>query len=289
MNLAVTDPTCVVIAYVVLFVLPSTMFVHSLIETMEYYPQERAALMQIRDSLISTLNLHRNWTGPPCHKNSSRWAGITCSNWHIVGLTLEGIQLTGFLPPAFLQNLTFLTNLSFRNNFVYGQLPNLTSLVHLRIVFFSYNRFTGSIPVEYIELPNLEQLELQQNYLDGEIPPFDQPTLTNFNVSYNHLQGQIPKTDVIKKFPDSSYDHNSNLCGIPVEPCSVPPSAPVIMPPPPPPVHPPQNKKKKLQIWIFVLIAVAGMLFAFLVMFVCLFCHKKMQGNEKSKQQAGMK
>jgi Leucine-rich repeat (LRR) protein len=206
----------------------------------------------------------------------------------VVGLVLEGVQLTGSLPPAFLQNITFLANLSFRNNSIYGPLPNLSNLVHLESVFFSYNRLTGSIPSEYIELPNLKQLELQQNYLDGEIPPFNQPTLTLFNVSYNHLQGSIPDTDVLRRFSESSYDHNSNLCGIPLEPCPVLPPAPLV-PPPSPPVSPPQNKKRKLPIWIIALIVVVGALVPLMVMFVFLCCYKKAQEVETPKeQQAGI-
>lgn len=272
----------VVTTLVVLFPLPS-IFVVS-IEITEYYSEERDALLQIRDSVSSDLNLHQNWTGPPCIDNESTWAGIACSNWHIVGIVLEGIQLTGSLPPAFLQNITFLAKLSFRNNSVYGQLPNLTNLVHLESVLFSYNRLTGSIPFDYIELPNLKELELQLNYLDGEIPPFEQPTLTHFNVSYNHLQGLIPKTDVLQKFPESCYDHNSNLCGVPLEPCQVPASAPS----PPTPLRPPQEKKKKRPIWNIILIAAAGALALFIVMIIFLCYHKKRRGKEESKEQEGM-
>lgn len=60
------------------------------IELEEYYPEERDALMLIRDSLNSSVNLHGNWTGPPCIDNRSRWIGITCSNWHVVQIVLEG-------------------------------------------------------------------------------------------------------------------------------------------------------------------------------------------------------
>lgn len=277
-----------VTTYVVFFSLYiAPMSVHSLYQSKEFFPEEKEALMQIRDSVSSTLDLHGNWTGPPCHKNSSQWSGITCSNWHVVSLVLEGVQLTGSLPPAFLQNITFLANLSFRNNSINGPLPNLSNLVHLESVFFSYNRLTGSIPSEYIELPNLKQLELQQNYLDGEIPPFNQPTLTLFNASYNHLQGTIPDTDVLRRFSESSYDHNSNLCGIPLEPCPVLPPAPLV-PPPSPPVSPPQSKKRKLPIWIIVLIVVVVALVPLMVMFVFLCCYKKAQEVETPKeQQAG--
>ncbi|KAJ6752595.1 POLLEN RECEPTOR-LIKE KINASE 4 [Salix koriyanagi] len=261
--------------------------VHSSYQIKVFFPEERDALMQIRDSVSSTLDLHGNWTGPPCNQNLGRWAGIICSNWHVVGLVLEGIQLTGSLPPTFLQNISFLANLSFRNNSIYGPLPNLSNLVSLESVFFSYNRFTGPIPSEYIELPNLKQLELQQNYLDGEIPPFDQPTLTFFNVSYNHLQGSIPDTGVLQRFSESSYDYNSNLCGIPLEPCPVLPLPPLI-PLPSPHISPPQSKKRKLPIWIIVLVAVVSTLVALVVMFVFLRCYMKAQEKETPKEhQAG--
>ncbi|KAJ6684041.1 hypothetical protein OIU85_007709 [Salix viminalis] len=240
MNLAVRN-TFVLTTYVVfnlIFGLSSTMPVHSSYQIKVFFPEERDALMQIRDSVSST-------------------------------------------------TFPFLANLSFRNNSIYGPLPNLSNLVSLESVFFSYNRFTGPIPSEYIELPNLKQLELQQNYLDGEIPPFDQPTLTFFNVSYNHLQGSIPDTGVLQRFSESSYDYNSNLCGIPLEPCPVLP-LPTLIPPPSPHISPPQSKKRKLPIWIIVLVAVVSTLVALMVMFVFLRCYMKAQEKETPKEhQAG--
>ncbi|KAJ4844481.1 hypothetical protein Tsubulata_006317 [Turnera subulata] len=248
-------------------------------EVKDYHPEERYALLQIRDSMSSDLDLHKNWTGPPCiGNNSSIWVGVSCSNWHVISLVLEGIHLTGTLPPAFLQNITFLTNLSFRNNSVHGSLPNLTSLVNLEYVSFSHNLFSGPIPFEYTELPRLKQLELQQNYLDGEIPPFSQPTLTDFNVSYNRLHGLIPETGVLQRFPESSYDHNSNLCGIPLQPC-----------PAPPPVSPPESKKKKKKkfpLWGVALVAAAGGVLPFVVLFVFLYYYcRRAKEKEGSKQK----
>ncbi|KDP46477.1 hypothetical protein JCGZ_08449 [Jatropha curcas] len=243
----------------------------------EYQPQERDALLQLRDSMNSSSDLHKNWTGPPCEANVSRWFGIVCSDWHVIHLVLEGIHLTGSLPPTFLYNISLLTKLSFTNNDVSGQLPNLTNLVHLESVFLSYNRFTGSIPSEYIELPNLKHLELQQNYLEGQIPPFDQHTLIGFNVSYNHLRGPIPPTDVLRKFSKSSYDHNSNLCGFPLlDSCTASPSAS--------PIPPPKDKKVKLEIWIVVLIAAVAASLPLLVVFVLFCCYKKVREKETAKE-----
>ncbi|KAJ7970120.1 LRR receptor-like kinase [Quillaja saponaria] len=259
------------------------------IEIEEYYPEERNDLLQLMDYASSASDLHSNWTGPPCVNNRSRWGGIACSNWHVVHIVLEGIQLTGSLPPTFLTNITFLSKLSFRNNSVSGLLPNLTHLVHLEYVLFSYNRFSGSIPVDFIELPNLKVLELQENYLDGQIPPFNQSSLTSFNVSYNNLRGPIPNTSVLQRFTGSSYDHNSELCGKPLENlCPSPPPAPVFAPPPfaiaPNPAA--DNKhKKSLQLWITALIAAAAALVPFLVIVVFLCYYKKVHEKETPRRE----
>ncbi|XP_050203519.1 probable leucine-rich repeat receptor-like protein kinase At1g68400 isoform X2 [Mercurialis annua] len=259
------------------------------IQLFEYYPQERDSLLQLRNSMSSSLNLHANWTGPPCIGNLSRWVGVVCSDWHVTHLLLQGIHLSASLPPAFLLNITFLNKLTFTNNSISGPLPNLTNLLHLESVLLSYNRFSGSIPPHYIELPNLKQLELQQNYLQGHIPPFDQHTLTDFNVSFNYLEGSIPETNVLQSFSRSSYDHNLDLCGFPLQLCPVPPPAPTIAPPPPPaptiappppPISPPRNRKNKFPIWSIVLITVAAATVTFLLAFIGFCCYKKAHRKE---------
>nr|XP_010933300.1 probable leucine-rich repeat receptor-like protein kinase At1g68400 [Elaeis guineensis] len=182
----------------------------------ELYHNERNNLIQLRDSLSSTVNLHSNWTGPPCHNDQSRWFGITCSNSHVVGIDLEGIQLTGSLLTTAFQNMAYLTTLSLSNNALHGYLPSLKGLDSLQVVSFSRNRFSGSIPLDFVALPNLSRLELQDNLLNGSIPPFDQQTLTEFNVSYNFIEGQIPRTLALQRLPSSSFDHNLELCGGPM-------------------------------------------------------------------------
>ncbi|PON57736.1 Tyrosine-protein kinase [Parasponia andersonii] len=256
----------------------------------EYYPEERDALIQLRDSLSSKADLHSKWTGPPCHGNDSNWVGVSCSNGHVVHLVLEGIELTGTLPPTFLQNITFLTKLSFRNNSITGPLPNLTNLAHMEFVFLSQNQFWGPIPLEFTKLPNIKTLELQDNYLDGEIPPFDQSTLTVFNVSNNHLVGPIPDTPVLHRFPRSSFDHNSGLCGTPLEiPCPFsPPTAPSGQPAAPPPGNPTQenNKKKNksLKPWSIALIGAAAALVPLLVI-IGFLCYYKVVYRKEAKKE----
>ncbi|RYR58022.1 hypothetical protein HN51_008233 [Arachis hypogaea] len=253
-----------------------------------FYPQEREALLFIRDSLNSSIDLHGNWVGPPCiGENQSKWFGITCSNFHVVHIVLEGINLSGTLKnPTFLQNITLLKKLSFRNNLLLGMLPNLTNLVSLEEVIFSDNHFSGKIPSGYVDLPILRVLELQENYLDGQIPSFDQPSLESFNLSYNHLVGPIPQTHVIQRFPVSSFDNNTDLCGKPLDKlCPEPSPAPSPMP------EPEVRKNKRLKVWIIALIASSSALFLFLIIVALLFCKRRASAEETrrkdSKDSAG--
>ncbi|KAF6150701.1 hypothetical protein GIB67_020784 [Kingdonia uniflora] len=245
----------------------------------EFYPNERDALIQLRESVKSSLNLHLIWTGPPCQDNKSRWVGIACSNGHVIHIVLDGYQLTGSLPPTFLQNITYLSKLSLGNNSILGSLPNLGGLVYLKLIFLSDNKFSGSIPLEYVNLPKLKRLELQENYLMGNIPPFDQPSLTTFNISSNFLEGPIPQTPVLQKFPENSYSHNLELCGKPLgRLCPNVSSPPVGAPPPSPNL--PEKKEKALKVWTIVLIGLATALVPFMVMFLFLCHHRRVYGKE---------
>lgn len=239
------------------------------------FPDERDALMQLRDVVNSTAELHSNWTGPPCStENQSRWTGVACSDWHITHLVLEGIQLTGSLPPMFLMNLTFLNTLSFRNNSLHGPLPNLTNLVHLEFVFLSINHFSGDIPSAYIHLPNLTKLELQENDISGGVPPFNQQSLIAFNVSSNELEGPIPETPVLLRFPESSYANNSNLCGdIPGlnKPC---------------PIAVPSKDGGALRWWGIALIAAAASLVPILL--ILIFLPRVMRKTREDQVLPGM-
>ncbi|KAM7269312.1 hypothetical protein ACFE04_024809 [Oxalis oulophora] len=248
----------------------------------DFFPSERDALLKLRDSIDTSANLHSLWTGPPCSLNQTNWPGIACSNSHVVRLVLQGINLTGALPPTFLHNLTFLTKLSFRNNSISGPLPNLTNLMHIEHVFLSHNHFSGSIPLDYIHLPNLIKLELQRNYLSGLIPPFNQFTIKDFNVSRNNLEGPIPQTKVLGRFPESSFDHNLALCGKPSKK-----SCTILSPAPTPTPLPPTNALKPdkvLKKWVITLIISIVVIFLALVMITFFYYHKRRHKKETTTQ-----
>ncbi|KAG9129352.1 hypothetical protein Leryth_016653 [Lithospermum erythrorhizon] len=255
------------------------------VEASEDFPGERNGLIQLRDSITSSFfNLHSNWTGPPCHKNLSRWSGISCFNWHVVHISLENGSLTGSLPPLVLENITFLNKLSFKNNSFYGPLPNLRNLFHLQVVSLSHNDFSGAIPLEYIGLPRLEKLELQDNYLHGSIPPFNQGTLKDFNVSHNQLLGEIPETPALLKFSKDSFDYNVGLCGLPVSvPCpgSAPPPQRSTVSPAPSPVPVLRRRRKKFifHTWVIVLISAGAVVVIISMLAIVLRCCRRKIGK----------
>jgi hypothetical protein len=176
---------------------------------------ERRDLLVLRDTLRSALDLHSNWTGPPCHGERSRWHGVSCDgDGRVVGVSLDGAQLTGTLPRSALRGVSRLEALSLRGNALHGALPGLDGLSRLRAVDLSSNRFSGPIPRGYAtSLWELARLELQDNLLNGTLPAFEQHGLVVFNVSYNFLQGEVPGTRALRRFPASAFDHNLRLCG----------------------------------------------------------------------------
>jgi hypothetical protein len=138
---------------------------------------ERRGLLVLRDALRSALDLHSNWTGPPCHGGRSRWLGVSCdADGRVVSLSLNRAQLTGALPRDALRGATHLAALSLHGNALRGALPAvLEGLRRLRAVDLSGNRFSGPMPLGYAAgMPTLERLKLQDNLLIGAVPAFRQ-------------------------------------------------------------------------------------------------------------------
>lgn len=167
------------------------------------------------------------------------WAGVRqCSaDGRVTKVVLEFFNLTGQLPPGTLASLDQLRVLSFKSNFLFGEIPDLSALTNLKSLYLNNNRFsgqippslstlhrlkvvvlsgnmiTGEIPASLTRLPRLHVLFLQDNLLSGRIPSFEQTGLRFFNVSGNHLSGEIPQTPSLGRFNASSFMGNPNLCG----------------------------------------------------------------------------
>ncbi|OAY65867.1 putative leucine-rich repeat receptor-like protein kinase [Ananas comosus] len=244
------------------------------------YRNERNDLLELRDSLRSAVNLHSNWTGPPCYNSRSRWFGITCRNLSVVGCARRD-QLTARFGDCASECDTSTQTQPSRQAFTANSRPRRLST---SARFLLRNRFSGPIPGDFTSLARLTRLELQDNLLNGTIPPFDQQSLTEFNVSYNFLRGQVPETSVMLRFPESSFDHNSELCGKLVNnPCAVVVAPPIGRQVPPRPSrgtpspsirHLNKRRKKGLKLWSVALIAVGAALVPFMALF-SLYVYKR--------------
>ncbi|XP_047957805.1 inactive leucine-rich repeat receptor-like serine/threonine-protein kinase At1g60630 [Salvia hispanica] len=214
------------------------------------FPQVRSgdaeALLSLKDS-IDPLGLLQWRQG----MDVCEWEGVKeCLNGRVMKLVVEGFNLSGRLNGGSLNQLDQLRVLSFKDNSLSGEIPELSGLVNLKSLFLNDNRFSGEIPAglsrlhrlkvvvlsgneisghiprSFLDLSRLYELYLQDNQLSGGVPPFTQNSLRFFNVSNNLLSGEIPKTPVLVRFNSSSFVGNTDLCGEQIEkPCSVSPSS----------------------------------------------------------------
>ncbi|KAI3448265.1 hypothetical protein Pfo_004930 [Paulownia fortunei] len=151
-----------------------------------------------------------------CYMNDTPyWYGIQCFNGRVTGIILERMGLAGEIKADALVNLTELVSLSFKDNFIAGNMMDFTYNQKLRNIDLSGNSFDGEIPSSLLNLNSLESLQLQDNNLTGPIPGFNQSSLKAFNVSHNNLSGAIPETKTLQSFGLSSYLGNGDLCGPP--------------------------------------------------------------------------
>ncbi|KAJ3672286.1 hypothetical protein LUZ60_007007 [Juncus effusus] len=195
------------------------------------------ALLRIKSSIDPSNSIP--WRPDAASSLCSSWLGVKqCSSDNrVTKLVLESLNLTGTLTSELFSGLDQLRVLSLKSNDLGGEIPDISSLGNLKLLYLSENRFSGniplslaslhrikvvalsdnslsgSIPVELTSIKRLISLQLQNNLLTGQIPPFKQSTLHFFNVSNNQLSGEIPLTKTLSQFNISSFSHNPNLCG----------------------------------------------------------------------------
>ncbi|MBE7174444.1 MAG: T9SS type A sorting domain-containing protein [Williamsia sp.] len=111
---------------------------------------------------------HKNWlTSAPL----TDWFGVTVANNRVTQLTLTFNNITGKLPPSFL-NLTALKKLNLRGNTALSIAlsSNLSKLKNLSYLDLQSTNTTGAIPEQLTSLAKLEYLNLSSCFLTGSLP-----------------------------------------------------------------------------------------------------------------------
>jgi Leucine-rich repeat (LRR) protein len=111
---------------------------------------------------------------------------------------------SGLLPDSILTNHTGFRELSLRNTQRTGPLPTLVGFSDLVLLDLGGNDFTGAIPTQYSELPNLRYLLLNGNPdLSGSIPVMSQsPALQIALLDNTNIYGDFSSLCALTAFTD---------------------------------------------------------------------------------------
>jgi Leucine-rich repeat (LRR) protein len=151
------------------------------------------ALLAWKASLAHTVALS-SWTRTT--SVCDHWAGVACDPEHVVGLTLEGLGLSGGLEKLDMAALPALTKLNLRGNNLVGDIPaSISSLHFLEDLDLSNNGLSGSIPPQLADIRSLLFLQLSNNSLVGDIPHrlcrFLSAEVLALDLSNNRLTGDL--------------------------------------------------------------------------------------------------
>ncbi|MED6195606.1 hypothetical protein PIB30_039479 [Stylosanthes scabra] len=167
---------------------------HSTTKT-DYHEDERHALLKFKESFMISKHASQN---PFSYPKTASWIPTTdcCSSWHgvqcneltghVTGIDLSSSQLYGSVDSnSTLFSLVHLQSLDLSdNNFNHSQIParigELSQLRYLNLSHGAETTFSGEVPHEVSQLPNLLSLDLR-SYIGADIP--DDPI--------NHLRLKI--------------------------------------------------------------------------------------------------
>ncbi len=124
-----------------------------------------------------------------------RLLGSTGVSLALEKVDFSGNQLSGEIPPSFVNLAPNLETLNFSRNQLSGPIPaELGRLSRLKELDLDYNSLSGNLPPELGSLSNLSVLRLGSNDLTGPIPPEWRQlrSLTILGLGNNTLTGRIP-------------------------------------------------------------------------------------------------
>ncbi|MCP4696377.1 MAG: hypothetical protein GY862_05970 [Gammaproteobacteria bacterium] len=108
----------------------------------------------------------------PCN-----WAGVVCSDGHVIELDRSTQGLDGSIPD--LSGLPRLQEINLQDNKLSGAMPDFSALTDLEILNLDSNELTGSIDADGLPA-SLQELSLRNNRFSGPSP--DLSGLQNLNI-----------------------------------------------------------------------------------------------------------
>ncbi|CAI9116278.1 OLC1v1017377C2 [Oldenlandia corymbosa var. corymbosa] len=111
----------------------------------------------------------------------------------LLTLQVDNNNFSGTSIPDSYKNLTRILKLSFRNCGLTGPIPDLSDMVNLLFIDFSFNELSGSIPQGHISR-NITTIVLSYNKLNGSIPAnfSSLPYLQRLLLANNSFSGLVP-------------------------------------------------------------------------------------------------
>ncbi|KAJ6967272.1 receptor kinase BRI1-like 3 [Populus alba x Populus x berolinensis] len=178
------------------------------------------------------LDLNSNNLSGPLPPELADHAGLVVPGIGIRPERLENLPMVHSCPTTRIYSgmtvYTFVTNgsmifLDLAYNSLSGTIPqNFGLMSYLQVLNLGHNKLTGNIPDSFGGLKAIGVLDLSHNDLQGFLPGSlgTLSFLSDLDVSNNNLTGPIPSGGQLTTFPQSRYENNSGLCGVPLPPCS---------------------------------------------------------------------
>eukprot|EP00258_Populus_trichocarpa_P044550 XP_024460569.1 leucine-rich repeat receptor-like protein kinase TDR [Populus trichocarpa] len=160
------------------------------------------ALLSLKSELIDDSNSLDDWSVPPGGQTGERvqacsWSGVRCNNNStvVIALDLSMKNLGGELSGKQFSVFTELVDLNFSYNSFSGQLPvGIFNLTNLKILDISRNNFSGQFPEGISGLRNLVVLDAFSNSFSGPLPVevSQLDYLKILNLAGSYFDGPIP-------------------------------------------------------------------------------------------------
>ncbi|KAK7301701.1 hypothetical protein RJT34_12573 [Clitoria ternatea] len=131
------------------------------------------ALQKMRERVVrDPLGALSSWKGEEGVNDPCSWFGVHCSNGNVVSLNLKDLCLHGTLAPE-IGKLIHIKSIILRNNYFYGGIPiEILQLEELEVLDLGYNNFSGAFPYQDLSSnPSLTTLLLDNNDYLANLTP----------------------------------------------------------------------------------------------------------------------